>query len=360
MLHKKNYREEYLLNKNKYESLKKQTGGNTCEYYVNEMLGTIPDDHPLYTHSNKVGFSYVNKDNNKRNNAITCGIAYVLHYHEQLKLDNGRAKLIIDGMNIIRNKYILLIFLAETLYYKIEKGDIVEDIFKLILNPVEHQISINLIILLIPIIISLLKVQNTDIYITFQNSEPILEIYSGEKLRDMLESIFGFSNPVTNTFFLMGVSCFIDDGKAPNRGANVLECHQDGSIHNEADDIVCVFLTSLYKERYPMYINDNVSIWSYDNYSWFTMNYHSLRDYMIYIEVDINDKLNKYRPMTRPGPSYPKGSIAFCNPFLAGAHYSAHDMLYNSLNEGIIFYIGKLLVLYNIKVPDNVKRVLLS
>jgi hypothetical protein len=226
MSHNNNYNKHYSSNKKKYNSLKKQRGGYTCEYYIKKMMDEeIPKHDPLYTHSNNIGFRYINNDNGRRNNAITCGIAYVLAYRKLLDLDNKRAKLIIDGMNIIRNKYILMLFLAETMNYNSE-SKIIENIFTLIRNPVAHNISLDLIILLLPIIITLLNVHDTDIYITFQSPKPILMKYNSLDLKKHLEKITRSSRPNSNLIYLLGVACYIDDGIG-SIDANPIECYQN-------------------------------------------------------------------------------------------------------------------------------------
>lgn len=351
------YYKKYLKYKNKYIEFKKIGGFKPIDYSVGLLSpGSTLYGTYLHDHAHELSLK-VDKDGDNREPAMDSGILYVLNNHSLLDLDSPRKKYIIDGMNIIRNKYILLGFLAETLYYN-DYITIQSEIYTIIKNPSTYSVSLDLIQKLIPLIIKFLKLTDTDIYLTYQSSSPEINILGKIEQEQLDINLFGnvVSSNKNNKIFLLGVSCWLDDG-LPFRN-NVELCHTKGK-HNEADDIVCVFLYSLFDKLKAKKLVPELYIWSFDNYKWYTNDGYFLRDYIIKTEIKYDDfNFNEYNQTIIQQAIYPQSAIALVKNNSITKTSIEYSNANKNLVAGIEDYIKYLNDFLQISIPIDIKTIL--
>lgn len=354
-----NFKSKYLKYKTKYLKLKEQIGGYTCEQWLNHELslsGTNPNINTIFREFT----SSINFDGGARNPAVNCGLYYIIKNWNYFSFTSVRFKLIIDGMNIIRNKYILLAFLGET--FNFIKPDIIEnEIYQIIRNPKDYVVSINLIKSLIPLIIKLFGVNNTDIYITYQSLNNEIEILDGYNIYDLEKELFGFAlnEKNTNTVHLLGIPCMSNDGLATNTRTNKIYRNTDpsycfqssGNYHNDADDIVCAFLYYYFTK---VNILSYVSLWSYDNYSWYRP---ALRNNFLELTIQYtNQNYSNYNSNLISGSIYPLGAIVLVN-LDTGIEYAYKNRNFLMGITDYIHYLSNNLT-FTINLPSDIISIL--
>jgi len=266
-------------------------------------------------------------------------------------------------MNIIRNKYILLSFLAELFYYK-DQDAIKNAIYSLIKNPTTHGISLDLIKNLMPLIIKFLNLMDTDIYLTYQSNYPEITILGENEQVTLENALCGMelSKSRNNKIFLLGVSCWYEDNALTSKHLEL--CHREGiahGYHNEADDIVCVLLYSFFDKFGAGYRVPEYSIWSFDNYKWYTDSGNALRNYYLRTTIQYDlASFNTYRQSIVRGSIFPQNAITLVkNDASTGTsiEYSyANGNFVNGINDYIQYLDNNL----QITVPADVIAILNS
>ena len=273
-----------------------------------------------------------------------CGINFIMEILPFLQIKKTNKILIIDGMNIIRNVHILYMSLLLINYFK-NKDEIYKIIIAMILTP-ETIVFKNLMFLintLIPLLLILFKLDNYNIYIIYQSNDFDYKPYIHNNM------ILNIKNNLKNTdIYFIGIPCYINDNN------KLLTCNKKKELYNEADDIALLFLYEYFKNKI-LIKNDNINIWSYDNYNWFTI---SRKLCILNLTLIIN-KLHKitdfkYELTFETNSIYPNNSIKLLYNYNNSIHiYSA---AYNNINIGFEIFNQNIAFSYNILIPTRVQR----
>ena len=315
---------KYLKYKKKYIRLKKLLfGGLACTAEYQKLFDKLDPDTANFA----TNFIKELQLLNTLQTPLYCGLKFVFNFWDKLLIDDSRRRIVIDGMNIIRNSLILLSFLSELeklpTNMKIHLRNLIKNVM---LNPLTYEDSIELLKSFIPLILLALNAnkdfESCVVYITFQSKKSEFSVYSEQhvKLHD-------------TTILFLGVPCYTGDPDSKDNPCK--NCHMEPKTitTNESDDIVAIFLYDFFTKK----VNTNRQhiLWSFDNYKWFPGKDGKLRDYCLHIEVIVheNNKVEYKFDLVRIG-IHPHNAISFS--FVK--ENSQYSLTNNNLHEGIMQY----------------------
>lgn len=349
---------KYINYKKKYIRLKNLLfGGYTCKEEFNRLI-TQFESHEEYMEGIMFAKQFIENviaaddDYKTKLTPIYCGLKFIFNFWNELqlgKLKDMKRKIIIDGMNIIRNSLILLSFLPALQHFPESFQIHIRNLIKtVILNPTVYNESIELLKLFIPIILRILN-KNHDfdtcnIYITYQSKKSQLskysESYSDVKIPSLKDT----------TIFFVGVPCYTGDPESKENPCKCCHMEPKNVTTNEADDVVAIFIYNFFKNS-SQNTRPNI-LWSFDNYAWYKdKNKNKLRDYCLHIKVtiDMNNNSN-YNFSLNNLHIHPYNAISFT--FLKEQLESTFSE--DNLHEGITKY-AKI-----VDLPDFLVDIILS